>query len=257
MVEIRFRRTHQIAKLTVRVWEGGTNNVKRQSISRLLKKSSVDVMSAIILEILDTALACIMCLCCNCCATDSFIDESLQIFAHNGYHTACRFLCRRLSPGLREKYAADHRPDNSSSPLIVAVKNNQLAVVRFFVEECNFNVNQIHNKFATALHNARDSELCRLLLENGADPNLYCDIGSTVINHAIYYENASIIRLLLDYGADPNVDCRIEQDGGHDDDNYHHRTIEYAINVGNVEIVRMLLHHGACVRRRLNPITSM
>lgn len=158
----------------------------------------------------DVILRGILCLCstvcCILCATDNVIIEGvLYHAAYNGNFAACHFLCMmRLSQRVKEKYAADHNP-YGSSPLHVAVRNGHLRIVRLFVvqQKPYFNVNQTNNEFDTPLFYARDSEeMSRLLLENGADPNLY--FGPTampVINHAVVNEYANVVCLLLDYGA--------------------------------------------------------
>ena len=47
--------------------------------------------------------------------------------------------------------------------------------------------------------------LCKLLLENGANPNLKDSGGSTALHSAVFYRKPKICALLLEYGADVNA----------------------------------------------------
>jgi ankyrin repeat protein len=53
---------------------------------------------------------------------------------------------------------------------------------------------------------ARDADMCRLLLQMGADPNARIpEPGDSALAMAAYYSEASIVALLLDSGADPGT----------------------------------------------------
>jgi ankyrin repeat protein/mono/diheme cytochrome c family protein len=78
-----------------------------------------------------------------------------------------------------------------------------------------------------------DAEAVRLLLENGADPNLRNSANATALMYAV--DDAGKTRLLLEHGADPNV----RSDEG--------RTalLIAAGRAGASAVIRLLLRHGA------------
>lgn len=49
------------------------------------------------------------------------------------------------------------------------------------------------------------SELTQFLLENGADPNLLCEMGGGPLNEALTDTNYFATEILLEYGANPNI----------------------------------------------------
>lgn len=51
-------------------------------------------------------------------------------------------------------------------------------------------------------------DMCRSLLEKGADPNMSNDWGQTMIYIATLNGCKDILKLLLDFGGDPNILCR-------------------------------------------------
>ena len=55
----------------------------------------------------------------------------------------------------------------------------------------------------TPLHNCRDTDTMRILLENGANVNHRCDGNSTPLHKALW--SPKIVSLLLDYGPDLNI----------------------------------------------------
>lgn len=78
-----------------------------------------------------------------------------------------------------------------------------------------------------------DEYSVKILLENGADPNLKGDFlgHRTPLDLAVEYEKEHIIKMLLDYGADPNLKNHL------DDTSLHLASTE--------NIAKMLLEKGA------------
>ena len=117
--------------------------------------------------------------------------------------------------------------------------------------------------------------VAQLLLKRGADVNIRCNDHQTPLHFAAYFGNVEIVRLLLDHGADPEAnaegrmgekplhevsygECRSQEGGvrvtqlllerGADVNtrrNDHQMPLHLASHYGIVEIVRLLLDHGA------------
>ena len=91
-----------------------------------------------------------------------------------------------------------------------------------------------------------DREIIRMLLEAGAEPNVWRDIdhfGKTALDMAISYQDDDVIRLMLDYGADPEF----KGEGNH-----HASTLRVALRNGTVSALKMLLEAGADANRADN-----
>ena len=83
-----------------------------------------------------------------------------------------------------------------------------------------------------------DRESIRLLLEYGADPNIWQDVShftSTPLDVAIMYQGDDVVRLLLEHGADPEFAGDGEQS----------KTLSVGIRNGSLQTMRMLLDAGA------------
>lgn len=86
-------------------------------------------------------------------------------------------------------------------------------------------------------------ELVQLLISHGADPNLVTKGSAPIVSAA----NIHVARVLLESGADPNfatVDDERDQDG--------HTALIYAAQLGNVEVMKLLIAYGA----KVNHVTS-
>ena len=96
----------------------------------------------------------------------------------------------------------------------------------------------------TPLHSAayyEDSEMVRVLLVCGVDVNAQNDLGSTPLDSAMrgHFNDSTVVRSLLEHGADPNV-----QVPG------NITPLHLASQYGRIEIVRLLVQHGASVEIR-------
>jgi Ankyrin repeats (3 copies)/Ankyrin repeats (many copies) len=87
-----------------------------------------------------------------------------------------------------------------------------------------------------------DLEMVQVLLDYGLDVNTQDRLGSTPLNFALEYRSEKldpeVVRLMLDRGADPNVLARAQ--GGN-------TPLHRASRSGRIEIVRLLVEHGASV----------
>lgn len=95
------------------------------------------------------------------------------------------------------------------TPLIVAVQNGSLEIVRLLLDH-KADVNAKNEDGETALMSASgsyddNSAIVRLLLENGADPNVAGTNGETALHKAASSNNAATMRLLLERGANSNA----------------------------------------------------
>lgn len=115
--------------------------------------------------------------------------------------------------GLREQekeryyadtYLTEEGHDDSYSPLHFCAENGNEEGVRVLVQDLNFNLNQYASRWRkTPLGCAVSEEhfdICRLLLENGADPNRG-DPGYGPLYLAVCSGNTEIVSLLLQHGA--------------------------------------------------------
>ena len=145
--------------------------------------------------------------------------------------------------------------------LIKATKVGNTEAVEFLVKQLHFDINTRSNKELTASlkeeadkwhedengniyfkHDAgctalmiaccnNDTDIVKLLLENGADPNIQSNLGFTALIYASCIGGTNCVRMLLDHNADVNL--KKYSSGS--------SALFFASNTGNVKLVRMLL----------------
>ena len=150
-----------------------------------------------------------------------------------------------------------HRGGAYCSVLQAAVDSGNEAAVKIALE-CGLSANEKGGSFtypllrATALKSCSDS-MVRLLLEEGADPNLeregegyISQTYRTALQHAMVSESLPKANLLLDYGAKVNTVS-----------GWLGTALHSAIYVGGNHVnsmIRMLVHHGADVNQKAENI---
>ena len=103
---------------------------------------------------------------------------------------------------------------DASAPLHVAVNNGNFDVAKVLLRSPEIRVNQRTETLVTALAVAckhGHKELVRLLLENGADPNMVNDVGIAPLHLVCLLGYTEIAEMLLNAGADQDVRMRSEE----------------------------------------------
>jgi ankyrin repeat protein len=132
--------------------------------------------------------------------------------------------------------------------LIDAVKDGDLRRVKLVIEE-GADVNYRDSNGRTALYWAAIEhdriDICRLLLDLGADVNQLNKSNSTVLMYAVYNSNIEIMKLLLSRGANLNII-----------NSYGLTEIDYALKrIYNINVVRILYWRGAkCRNTNINGV---
>ena len=103
---------------------------------------------------------------------------------------------------------------DGTAPLHVAVNNGDFDVAEVLLRSPEIRVNQRTETLMTALAVAcrhGHKELVRLLLENGADPNMVNDVGIAPLHLVCLLGYTEIAEMLLNAGADQDVRMRTEE----------------------------------------------
>ena len=123
--------------------------------------------------------------------------------------------------------ANKHSPDGFT-PLSLAAFFDQEEIALLILESGGDpNLKASNSAGVNALHSAvakNNLSLCRLFLENGADPNIPQMQNVTSLHSAAHRGNAELVKLLVEYGADINAKMEngdsalsISQRDGHKD----------------------------------------
>ena len=121
---------------------------------------------------------------------------------------------------------------------------SRLEIVRHLLDRDATVINAVDGRGYTALMSIGldiDRELSTLLLERGANPNVYYDDGRTLLLRALHYYSRSKARdharLLVKYGADVNL--------GHDDNHETPLMLACLLRKLDLKLVKILLDAGA------------
>ena len=165
---------------------------------------------------------------------------------------------------------SDKKLSNVEKDFLKYVKNDNIQEVKKLLPKVDINCKDVNDW--TALHYASSVNMCKLLLENSANPNITedlsnltplmlvsgkGDIGSaklllkhganintkspdgTALSIAVFKQRAGIVSMLLNNNANPNISS--------DNNNF---PIIYACIVGNLQFVKDLIKKGANVNTK-------
>ena len=144
------------------------------------------------------------------------------------------------------------------TPLHVASSKGRLEIVRMLLE-CGAKVDDPDSDGRSPLHIASRypyDDLVRLLLDHGATSSALDHRNETALHYAASSGEPMVVRLLLDHGLDANARNKESRCGwvGWDPSRFGGNIctrgwtpLHYAASYGPVEIVQMLLDHGADV----------
>ena len=117
----------------------------------------------------------------------------------------------RIIRNLLDKGADPNAATNNSRTTAlhsISIAGNNPFVSLLLTKKYLANINQQNINGSTALMLAVEFEhldTVKILLENGADPNIKNINGSTALNLAVEFELLDIVKILLENGADPNI----------------------------------------------------
>jgi ankyrin repeat protein len=161
----------------------------------------------------------------------------LKLAVHRDAVEVVQFLLNR---GLQLEHSSDMQ---SGSLLYHAIGHNKPRMVEFLIGR-GVPVNQSSGEFAeppvVQACRQRKWDIAKLLLCNGADPNLSSAHNAHALNYAVRCEGTVITKLLLENGAKPNsLD-------------FEDKTpLDWAVENQNRVAVELLISHGASVPKRL------
>ncbi len=129
------------------------------------------------------------------------------------------------------------RDENNDTPLIIAARNGQSGIVRLLAAKKGIDLDATNHARSTALLAACEqghSEIAKLLLEIGANPNFRALEGFTPLAIASRQGNTEIVKLLLERGAD----IKARTDSGK-------TALNLASGRGQLNLVKLLLENRA------------
>jgi ankyrin repeat protein len=147
----------------------------------------------------------------------------------------------------------NHCAEGSTPPVYGAASSQHLEVVRVLLD-AGADPNQpasssSNTKDWTALHTSYDSdEICKLLLERGANPDLVSS-GGTPLYIAANWSRPEIVKLLLDHNPRPDINPIFSLEGDYDNGM---TPLGIACKNKNNEIIRLLLDAGVDPNVRLS-----
>uniref|UniRef100_A0A1I7TNF8 SOCS box domain-containing protein n=1 Tax=Caenorhabditis tropicalis TaxID=1561998 RepID=A0A1I7TNF8_9PELO len=180
-------------------------------------------------------------------AVDNIGCSALHLCAEHGHYRMIKLLLQYMK--VVEQYetpefrVGDKYPqrENVDEPLRLAIKNGHYDCARLLLTNgANPNAIYFDGPEITQV-SPLDTNFLEMLLEFGADPNVFDRKGLTPIMKACRMKDKGIeaIRILLKYGADINKLSPERQD--------HRSALHFALLSGNHELVKFLIANGCNV----------
>ena len=160
------------------------------------------------------------------------------------HHASQRENGTALAEALLDKGADIHLVEKNNAPALYYAAEAEIYATAELLLARGANPNELTNFGATALYAAVSKvEIARMLLENGADPNLCSGTVFTPLMQAAYYGHDDCLELLLEHNATVNLEY--SRDG---DFNKGWTALVCAVRNGTPRGVRILAEHGADLR---------
>lgn len=124
------------------------------------------------------------------------------------------------------------------TPLHIAIYHNQLETVKFLIDcgvDVNYTADFVDSPLAVAMASERDDIVETLLACSKIKVNMTNRRNQTLLAHCVRVRSKYVERL-LQAGADPNLAGALRTS-----------PLMYAVQMRNVETVKLLLRHGADV----------
>lgn len=131
----------------------------------------------------------------------------------------------------------DIQDSNGRIPLHYAIQFKNMDAVKLLLlsgSNVNMKDNDSHNSLHLSVY-TKDYDIVKIILNHKPAINSRIDSGETSLHISSNQELPRITKLLLDLGADPNIK-----------DNEHELIpLNYAVNLNNVDLVKLLLGYGS------------
>ncbi|PAV71488.1 hypothetical protein WR25_12227 [Diploscapter pachys] len=180
-------------------------------------------------------------------AVDEIGCSALHLCAEHGHYRMIKLLLqymeavRQYEIPLMEKGGRYPSRENIDEPLRLAIKNGHFECARLLLEN-GANPNAIYFDGPEITHiSPLDTKFIELLLEYGADPNVFDRKGLSPLMRSCRMKEKGIptIEILLKYGADLNAQAPDRQD--------HRTALHFALLSGSADLVKFLIGKGAMV----------
>ncbi|GAB4273559.1 MAG: ankyrin repeat domain-containing protein [Candidatus Rifleibacteriota bacterium] len=155
---------------------------------------------------------------------------------------------------LLERGARIYEQNDAGNLLVLATKYRCFALAQKLLKTGNFKINQKAQQGGlSALHyavQAGNLDFVKLLVENGANVNLFGDNNRTPLHIAAEENFTDIAKFLVEKGANVNayelepVD-RLSSSAGKYERKFANGALHYATQNGNLELVKLLVENGA------------